>query len=69
MGLVKSILEWNEAKKEQLLGKGTGKLDLKTVVGLTANGAIEGFIDGCFVMGATFAVLGLASTIVDNIKK
>ena len=67
MGLVKSILEWNEAKKEQLLDK--GKLDVKTVVGLTANGAIEGFIDGCFVMGATFAVLGLASTIVDNIKK
>ena len=67
MGLVKSILEWNEAKKEQLLNK--GKLDVKTVVGLTANGAVEGFIDGCFVMGATFAVLGLASTIVDNIKK
>ena len=67
MGLVKSILEWNEAKKEQLLDK--GKLDVKTVVGLTANGAVEGFIDGCFVMGATFAVLGLASTIIDNIKK
>ena len=67
MGLVKSILEWNEAKKEQLLNK--GKLDVKTVVGLTANGAVEGFIDGCFVMGATFAVLGLASTIIDNIKK
>ena len=67
MGLVKSILEWNEAKKEQLLNK--GKLDVKTVVGLTANGAVEGFIDGCFVMGATFAVLGLASIIIDNIKK
>lgn len=67
MGLVKSILEWNEAKKEQLLDK--GKLDVKTVVGLTANGAVEGFIDGCFVIGATFAVLGLASTIIDNIKK
>lgn len=67
MGLVKSILEWNEAKKEQLLGK--EKLDVKTVVGLTANGAVEGFIDGCFVIGASFAVLGLASTIIDNIKK
>ena len=67
MGLVKSILEWNEAKKEQLLGK--GKLDVKTVVGLTANGAVEGFIDGCFVIGASFVVLGLASTIIDNIKK
>lgn len=67
MGLVKSILEWNEAKKEQLLDK--GKLDVKTVVGLTANGAVEGFIDGCFVVGATFAVIGIASTIVDTIKK
>lgn len=67
MGLVKSILEWNEAKKEQLLNK--GKLDAKTVVGLTANGAVEGFIDGCFVIGASFAVLGIASIIIDNIKK
>ena len=42
---------------------------MKTAVKIAANGAIEGFVDGCFVIGATFAVIGIASTIVDTIKK
>ena len=67
MGLVKNILEWNDKKLEQLLNK--EKLDVKTAVKVAANGAIEGFVDGCFVVGASFAVLGLASTIIDTIKK
>lgn len=67
MGLVKNILEWNDNKLEQLLDR--EKLDAKTAVKIAANGAIEGFVDGCFVIGATFAVIGIASTIVDTIKK
>ena len=67
MGLVKNILEWNDKKLEQLLNR--EKLDAKTAVKIAANGAIEGFVDGCFVIGATFAVIGIASTIVDTIKK
>lgn len=67
MGLVKNILEWNDKKLEQLLNR--EKLDVKTAVKIAANGAIEGFVDGCFVVGATFAVFGIASTIVDTIKK
>lgn len=67
MGLVKNILEWNDNKLEQLLNR--EKLDVKTAVKIAANGAIEGFVDGCFVIGATFAVIGIASTIVDTIKK
>ena len=67
MGLVKNILEWNDNKLEQLLNR--EKLDVKTAVKIAANGAIEGFVDGCFVIGATFAVIGIASTIVDTIKQ
>ena len=67
MGLVKNILEWNDKKLEQLLNR--EKLDVKTAVKVAANGAIEGFVDGCFVVGATFSVFGIASTIVDTIKK
>lgn len=66
MSIVKQILEWNEEKLEQLFDE---ELNAKTVVKIAAHGAIEGMVDGCFVVGATLAVIGWTNSIVKTIKK